>query len=201
MHFIATIAALALAAGASAGASAQDSPSAEQQAELTEARAIMELMFPAAEREQTFGVMVGQVVEQFRASVPLDSVTDPQLRAILDRHFDSVPERLGPTISKYLPKIIEATAGAYTHEFTLAELQDIHAFARSPSGEHYLKRSAALVGDPDIATVNTAFFAEVQEIQTAFQDDLITELSAYIAEHPEAAAALAGPPDGPAEAP
>ena len=123
------------------------------------------------------------------------------MRAILDRHFASIPERLGPAISKHLPKIIEATASAYTHEFTLAELKDIHAFAQSPAGEHYLKRSAALVGDPDVATVNTAFFADVQEIQTAFQRDLITELSAYIAEHPEAAAALVETPDGAAETP
>jgi hypothetical protein len=201
MRFIVAIAGLALATGVSAGASAQEASSADQQAELTEARAIMELMFPPAEREQTFGVLIGQAVEQFRASVPVDSVTDPQLRAILERHFDSIPERLGPTISRHLPKIIEATASAYTHEFTLAELKDIHAFAQSPSGEHYLNRSAALVGDPDVATVNTAFFAEVQEIQAAFQNDLITELSAYIAEHPEAAAALAGSPDSSTESP
>ena len=199
MRFVTVIAGLALASGIPVCASAQEA--ADRQAELTEARAIMEIMFPPAEREQTFATLVGQVVDQFRASMPADAITDPQLRAILDRNFDSIPERLRPTIAKHLPNIIEATASAYTHEFTLAELKDIHAFAQSPSGEHYLKRSAALVGDPDVAAVNTTFFAEVQEIQSAFQQDMIGELSTYIAEHPEAVAGLVSAPENAVETP
>lgn len=200
MRFIAAIAGLALAGGIPASVSAQEAV-ADQQAELTEARAIMEIMFPPAEREQTFGVMMAQVVDQFRASIPTDTITDPQLRAIMDRYLDAIPERLGPAVATHLPKILEATASAYTHEFTLAELKDIHAFAQSPSGQHYLKRSTALVGDPDVAAANTALFTDVQEIQSVFQRELIEELSAYLAEHPEAAAGLAGNPEGVTEAP
>lgn len=201
MRFVILMAGLALMAGIPAGAFAQDQAAADQQAELAKARAIMEIMFPPAEREQTFGVLMSQVLDQFRSSLPAEAVTDPQLRAILDRYLDSVPDRLGPTVKTHLPKIIEATAKAYTHEFTLAELNDIHAFAQSPAGEHYLKRSTALIGDPDVAAANTAFFSEVQAAQSVMQRDLIQELSAYLADHPEAAAALTGGVQSAAEAP
>jgi len=200
MRFVAVIAGLALAAGIPAGASAQ-AAAADQQAELTEARAIMEVMFPPAEREQTFSVMMAQMLEQFRSAIPTEGFADPELRAIMDRYFDGIPERLKPMITTHLPKIIEATANAYTHEFTLAELKDIHAFALSPSGEHYLKRQTSLIGDPAVAAANSAFFADVQDIQSVIQRDLIEELSAYVAEHPEAAAALMGNVEGSTEAP
>lgn len=200
MRFVTALVGLALAAGIPVGASAQEA-AADQQARLTEARSIMEIVFPPAEREQTFGVLIVQVADQFRKSIPAEAVTDPQLGAIIGRYFDAIPDRLGPTMKTHLPKIIDATASAYTHEFTLAELKDIHAFAQSPSGQHYLQRSSALVGDPDVAAANTAFFTDVQQVQSVFQRELIEEVSAYIGEHPEAAAALMGDAAGSAEAP
>lgn len=188
MRIAAAMAAVALLAGAAAHAQSSD----EQVAELAEARAIMEIAFPPSDREQTFATLMAQVGDQFRDSLPTDGITDPQLLAILDRYLGSIPERLGPTVRTHLPNIIEATAVAYTNEFTLAELQDIRAFAESPSGKRYLQRSTALVGDPAVAAANTAFFTDVQEIQAAFQGELIQDLSTYLAEHPEAAAELLG---------
>lgn len=188
-------AALLLAVGGPAAAEepAQVAAPAIDEAELAEARAIMDIVFPPAEREETFGVLMEQTLDQFRGSLPLDDA-DPGLRDILDRYLDRVPARLAPTLRAHLPLIIEATAVAYTNEFTLEELRDIHAFARSPSGKRYLQRSTALMGDPAVAAANTAYFTDVMAVDGEMRRELVEELNAYFESRLESEAAMVPPP-------
>lgn len=185
MAFFATV----LLASAPATAIAQEA-TAPDPAELTEARAIMEVAFPTAEREETFGTMVGQLLDQLRQTIPADALTDPGLKAILDTHLDSLPARLMPTMKVHLPKIIDATAVAYTNEFSLDELKEIHAFARTDTGRHYLSQSAKLIGDPAVAAANTAYMGELQRLQKDISEDFMQEVVTYLDEHPEAAEKL-----------
>jgi hypothetical protein len=175
-----------LAATAPAAATAQETPAAQaaDPAELAEARAIMEIAFPTAERDETFGTMAGQFLDQFRRAIP-DAVTDPGLKAILDAYLDDLPARLMPMMRVHLPKIIEATAVAYTNEFSLQELEDIHAFARTDTGRHYFSQSAKLVGDPAVAAANTAYMGDLQHLQKTLGEEFMKEVVAYLEEHPE----------------
>jgi hypothetical protein len=175
-----------LAVTTSAAATAQETPAAQaaDPAELAEARAIMEIAFPTAERDETFGTMAGQFLDQFRRAIP-DAVTDPGLKAILDAYLDDLPARLMPMMRVHLPKIIEATAVAYTNEFSLQELEDIHAFARTESGRRYFSQSAKLVGDPAVAAANTAYMGDLQHLQKTLGEEFMKEVIAYLEEHPE----------------
>lgn len=184
------LAAAALAAAPVAAIAQQAPAQAADPAELTEARAILEVAFPAAERDETFGTMVGQLLDQFRKTVPADALTDPGLKAIVDAHLDTLPARLMPTMKVHLPKIIEATAVAYTNEFSLAELKEIHAFVRTDAGRHFLSQSAKLIGDPAVAAANTAYMSELQNLQSSISRDFRQEVVAYLEQHPEVAEQL-----------
>lgn len=175
-----------------AAAAAQNAAptSAADPAELAEARAIMEIAFPAAEQEETFGTMVGQLLQQFRQTIPDDVVTDAGLKAIMERHLDGLPARLMPTMKAHLPRIVDATAVAYTDEFSLEELKEIHAFARTDAGRHYLSQSAKLVGHPAVAAANTAYMGDLQRLQKGISDEFMQEVVGYLEEHPEVAETL-----------
>jgi hypothetical protein len=175
-----------LAVTTPAAATAQETPAAQaaDPAELAEARAIMEIAFPTAERDETFGTMAGQFLDQFRRAIP-DAVTDSGLKAILDAYLDDLPARLMPMMRVHLPKIIEATAVAYTNEFSLQELEDIHAFARTDTGRRYFSQSAKLVGDPAVAAANTAYMGDLQHLQKTLGEEFMKEVIAYLEEHPE----------------
>ena len=86
-----------------------------------------------------------------------------------------------------LPMIFEASAQAYVHAFTLAELKDVHAFAATPSGSHYLSKSMALLGDPAVVAANTAYMSEIQGMQAQLGADLKTKIFAYLNAHPDVA--------------
>ena len=178
-----------LAAALPAAAAAQDNDAAE----LAEARAIVAVIYPPAERDAMMRTMLEQFAGQLKQSVPLDIAAfgDPGLSAIVEKFQDNVVGLVMPTVQAHLPKIIEATAVAYTHEFDLAELRDIRAFAETPAGRRYLSRQTALVGDPAVAEVNTAYLRDIQLLAAAKQAEFREELLAYFAKHPEVARKVA----------
>lgn len=151
----------------------------------------MQIMFPPEEREATMQRLLSDISRQFTASVDMDSLTDPGLRSIIDNYLAGLPDQLMPLVSQHLPQIMEATAVAYTNEFTLEELQDIHDFARTPSGARYLSRSTALVGDPAVAEVNTQYFRELQALNQELVAQLRADIGSYLVANPEVAESLA----------
>lgn len=156
--------------------------------ELAEARSILAIMFPPAEREVMFATMIQQLLAQARQAMPQDAMRDPGVATILNRYLDDLPDRLAPLVNAHLPKIIDATAVAYTNEFSLQELVDIRGFAQTPSGQRYLRASTKMIGDPAVAAANTAYLTELQAQQLQMQQQLMAELQAYARQNPEAAA-------------
>lgn len=154
-------------------------------AELAEATAIIEIMFPLEEREATFKSLIGDVMGQFMQASTLPEIDDPGLKGIFQDYLAALPDRLMPVVQTHLPRILDATAISYTREFSLEELRDIHAFALTPAGKHYLSRSSALLGDPAVAAANTAYMVDIQAYAQESKGELIQALTAYVEEHPE----------------
>lgn len=181
-----------LASATPVGALAQ--PRAATQAadpvKLAEAHAIIGIMFPPAQRLQMIQKMQDDMMTQMRPLLPAAMMSDPGLAAIMNDYIAKAKVRQSGVMEKHLPLMFEAMAGAYTREFSLAELKDIHAFAATPSGAHYLSRSTAIVGDPAVAKVNTAMFQDIHAATQAalpeFKDKVIT----YLKAHPDVAAKI-----------
>jgi len=174
-----------------AAAAAQAQPAAAAQpddpAKLAEARAIVNVIFPPQDRQQMIRGLLNQFNSQFAGALPstFESLHDAGLNAIMDKFRASVPDAVAPVAEKHLPQIIDAMASAYTHEFSLAELKDIHAFAQTLAGAHYLSKSTQLMGDPAIAAANKAYIADVVTVAKSKQAELKSEVLDYLKAHPD----------------
>ncbi|MEO1968003.1 MAG: DUF2059 domain-containing protein [Sphingomonadaceae bacterium] len=187
-----TILAALIATAAPVAVHAQTAPaSASQSAKLHEAQAIIAVMFPPAERDQKMHNMLTSIIDQMKGSMGrLENVDDPGLKAIVDRFIDSVPNKLMPTVRKYFPSMLEAQAEAYTHEFSLEELKQIHAFAETPAGKHYFGKMTDLLKDPAVAKANERYFDALQGLQQQEAMNLRKEIMAYLKAHPDVAKKL-----------
>ncbi|WP_165859695.1 hypothetical protein [Tsuneonella suprasediminis] len=159
---------------------------------LEQAQAIVRIMFPPETREQTFAKTIDDMLGQFRRAMKVDSVPDAGLRKMLNDQFDAMPGLLMPTVREYLPQILDATALAYTHEYSLDELRHIRAFAETPAGSRYLQTSMKLLGDPAVAKVNEAYLEAIQKVQLAERERMQAEIVDYLKKHPDVAAKLQG---------
>jgi hypothetical protein len=171
-------------------AAAQAQPAAAQPddpAKLAEARGIVNAIFPPQQRPQMVKNLLNQFTTQFQSAIPtgVESFHDAGLDAIMDKFRAGIPGDIEPIVEAHLPQIIDATASAYTHEFSLAELKDIHAFAQTPTGAHYLAKSTQLMGDPSIVAANKAYMADVVTVAKSKQAEVKAELVAYVKAHPD----------------
>jgi hypothetical protein len=191
-RFLAPLAGASLIALAPAAASAQPAAAAQaaDPAKLAEAHAIIDTMFPPAQLNKMIGDMLTNLSAPMRKNLPWDTIADPGMKKLMTDLLDTTLAEQRPLLQRNMPKMLEAMAIAYTHEFSIAELKDIHGFAQTPAGAHYLSHNMAIVGDPAVAKVISEMMADAQAtakpMMTAFRDKLI----AYLKAHPEVARQL-----------
>ena len=181
-----------LAVSIPAGATAQPTPAAQSDdaAKLAEAHAIINVMFPPATRAQMMDKMISDLTAPIRQSLPMDGITDPGLKALFKDYMDGLFAAQRPLMIRHLPAMTEAMAVAYSHQFSLAQLKDIHAFAQTPSGSDYFSHVMTILGDPAVMKVNSDMIADAQQAAKASAGGFKAKLVAYITAHPEAAAQL-----------
>lgn len=190
--FVGPVIAAALAITSPSVAAAQPAAAAQpdQAAKLAEARAIIATMFPADQREAMFTQLQRELVKQFSAMMPAAFHTDPGLKAIFDSFKDEALEQQRGVMLKHLPLQMEAMADAYSRAFSLSELKDIHAFAMTPSGSHYLSKSLSMVSDPAVSKANSDAIAETNAVTQALLPGFKEKAMTYLNAHPEVAKKL-----------
>jgi hypothetical protein len=184
---------LAGAVPAASAAAAQPQP-AQQPADATklaEAQAIINIMFPPATREQMMDKMMADLTAPVRQSMPLEGITDPGLKALFRDYMDGLFASQRQLLIRHLPGMTDAMAVAYTHQFSLAELKDIHAFAMTPSGNAYFSHVMTVISDPAVKQVMMDMMAEAQQAARASVGGFKEKITAYVKAHPEAAKQLA----------
>ena len=175
----------AISAPASAAAVAAQS-AASDAAELVEARAIVQTIYPPAQRSEMVRTLVSTILKQMDQAMPVSKeFGDPGLQKILADFRARVPDILMPIVDKHMPAIIEAVATAYVHEFDLAELKQIRAFAQTPAGGHYFSRAMYVIGDPAVAAANQAYFKDLAAVAEAEKVKLAADVAAYVDAHPD----------------
>jgi hypothetical protein len=193
--FLASFAGAMLLVPAAAAAAPQSPvtvvvPSPADPARLAEAHAIMDVMFPPDRRQAMLDELQSDIFAQMMPK-GADWMQDPGVKQIVDEFIADAKAKQRVVFAKHLPDQIDAMASAYARRFSLAELKDISAFAHSPSGRHYLSESMAIVGDPDVARVNSALVADIRSVTDALVPDFKEKLVAYVKAHPELAAKIA----------
>ena len=162
-----------------------------QAAGLADARAIIAIMFPPAEREAMVDKMQATLLGQMKPNLPAAVTADPGVKAIMDDFFKDALARQRVVILKHQPEQFEAMAQAYTRTFTPAEIKDILAFAQTPSGGKYLSKQPEIMGDPAVGKVNTVMFGEIHDVTAAATPAFKDKLIAYLKAHPEVAKKIA----------
>lgn len=176
-------AALLVAPSALAAQEADYVPPAD---EMAEAKVIIEAMLPADKREQIILDMAVAVGNQAAAGFMTGPIfAEPGIKAITDQYLAELPEMMRPLFAEHMPRILEATALAYTREFTLEELRDISAFARTPSGQRYFLNLQKFQSDPAVAQANQAMFADLAPIQRASAEKLRMQVQEYLIANPD----------------
>lgn len=190
-RFLASVVGATLAASLPTLAAAQPAPATQSEAasKLAEARAIIAVAFPTDQREAMYEKLQSDLVSQM---MPKDAswMQEPGVKKILDAYIAEASTKQREILLKYLPEQMEAMAGAYVRRFTLAELKEIHIFANSSAGSHYLSQSMAIVGDPGVAKVNSALLTEVRRVTEGLAPQFKDKLVAYLKANPEIAKKL-----------
>ena len=104
--------------------------------------------------------------------------------------FDETLTEERPLLQKNMPVILDAMAIAYTHEFSIGELKDIHSFAQTPAGAHYFSRTTAIMGDPAVAKAYADVMVDAQAMTKTMIAGFKEKLLAYLKAHPDVAAQL-----------
>lgn len=165
---------------------AEDEAYAAPAEELAEAGIIINAMFPADQREQILLDLASAVANQAAGGFMSGPVfEEPGIRAIMDNYLADLPETFRPLFAKHMPNIFEATAIAYTREFTLEELRDISAFARTASGQRYFISLQKFQSDPAVAAANQAMFADLATLQQTTGARLRKEVELYLIANPD----------------
>lgn len=171
---------VALLAATTVGAAAPVAAQSAGQADVKRALAIriVAIAFPEDQRI----AMISGVMDNLEAQMALPSGKgDDQISAISKKHLDILRAGIIADLDKNGHGLFEALASAYAREFTLQELQDIERFVSTPSGAAYVQRSSKLLGDPDVAAWNTAYFERIMALIEAQKEKLRTELIAHYA--------------------
>jgi hypothetical protein len=165
-------------------AAATPASPADLAARRAEAKAIIEVMFPPATREATIQRTIEELNSSMLQTLQVPDVQDPGLKAIFDRFLVTIRAETVAVTQQTFPRTLAATEGAYTRAFTLAELKDIHAFARTPAGQKYVSRSPTLMLDPEVRAANLAAMAEGRARTRAIMEAFKAEVLAYVRKRP-----------------
>lgn len=139
---------------------------------------IVQVFLPPDEADAMMKQVLGNIVDLIKNGFGPES-PDPQLQALLDKEMSSIPEVLLPVVSKHMPSLSNGMACAYVHEFSAAELAELLAFARTPTGHHYFSRSTALLSDPSVLAANRAYVADIRPVAEAFSQRVRKDVTEY----------------------
>jgi hypothetical protein len=131
------------------------------------------------------GAMDAMMKQMMAAQGPGNS--DPEVRAILDRHRSQMREAMLVVVKRHIPALFDSYAYGYAREFTVEELREIRDFSATPAGQRFISRGSAILSDPAVATANQAYIKESLALIPQFREALTKDLTDYYKKNPEAA--------------
>lgn len=99
----------------------------------------------------------------------LDSIESVSMRAFAKQEYQRSLDRLEPVIAKHFPAIQEAYADVYAQEFSPSELEELIAFARTPTGRHFLSDTEFADYSDSVLNANDAMSTEIEPIMLDLQ--------------------------------
>ena len=158
-------------------------------ARLAAARMLIDELMPPATREQMIDGMIRPMlanIQRGMAEQPAFAAAmsaDPRAKAIFDRFMARQFDRTTERMRAGLPGMVDAMTAAYARRFDPAQLAEILAFFRTPTGRTYMRESMTIMADPDVAAWQRTTMADSMG---HIQDD-IAQVAREIAALPQEA--------------
>lgn len=111
----------------------------------------------------------GDFNDTIRRMAGFERIADEGLRQGIKSDLESMLHKIEPIVVRHLDQIEEATALAYAHKFTPAELQAATAFARTAEGRTFLSRVYEVPYDPAILQEQASLMTELAPAMADFQ--------------------------------
>ena len=80
----------------------------------------------------------------------------------VSKDAELIGARLEPQARKSFPRLADAFAKAYAREFSAAELEQLIAFAQSPTGGHFLAEGMNVAQDPAVLSAYQLMMSEME---------------------------------------
>ena len=125
-------------------------------ARLAAGRELVALVLPPEQREQVMEAALNAMMRNMIAGLEQGSglgkmlADDPNKREVFDRFIQRQKALALADIKEAMPSLVEAYARAYARLFTVDEIDQIRAFAATPAGGKFLRRSSEILSDPDV---------------------------------------------------
>ncbi|MCL6249854.1 DUF2059 domain-containing protein [Altererythrobacter sp. KTW20L] len=123
-----------------------------------------------AERLDLAGVELDLTPEQAETAATL---LDPAWRTRKQREAESLPAMTGRMMGAMEPAMRTAMAELYAIHFTDAELVDISAFFATPSGASYARKSLTMTSDPRLAATIMQQMPAMFEAMAAMEAEMV----------------------------
>lgn len=150
-------------------------------ASLERAREILTLAFPPEKREQMYATLMNTIVGQARKTMEgTEPSKDKDFEAVLDRSTQRMFDELQQILNAHIPDYFESMAKAYARSFSSDELNELLAFAKTPTGQHFFARSTTLVQDPDVQAASARMMADMRTKLPAIQSEIANDVAAYV---------------------
>lgn len=174
--------ALGMASPALAQSQSQSQAADPDPARLTAARALIEVVMPAAMRdqmiEQTTSAMLTNVTQGMVGSPQMKAAfaQEPRAEAVFKRYIARQQAATRSIMQANMPDMLVAMTRAYARRFTVAQLGEARAFFATPTGQAYVLQAPQVMADPDVGawmqTMVTASMARVPAETAALQAEL-----------------------------
>lgn len=146
-------------------------------ARLTAAKRTLEALMPPEKRAAMFDTILAPMMANIQqtilsspsAKAALDG--DPKVTAQLQRFIDKQYERTRRTLNDALPGMFAAMERAYARRFTTAQLDEVAAFFKTPTGRFYMDQSLEIMSDPDVLAWQRGL---MQQAMVGVEEDMKT---------------------------
>ena len=153
------------------------------------ANQLLDIIAPPATRQTKLAERFKFVAEQVRAPYATKSGSeDAKFRALVDNNMDEMWQGMVAVIGRNLPAYYGAMARAYARRFTIPELREILAFAKTPAGVKFLQISSLIAQDTEVVAAQQQMLMDVRSGLPEMKKKSDASVAGYLANKSKAKA-------------
>ena len=152
-------------------------------ARLAAAHRLMDEIMPPAQRDALMRAIIKPMIDNLRAAIAKDPTfsnameKDPRVGEVMNRFMERIIKQSFDGVGASMPKMIDAMSIAYARQFSVAELEEVRAFYRTPTGRAFMSKMPQLMADPAVVAAQRQMMTDQIGRMPALLKDLNAEMA------------------------